>query len=119
MEYYKTEEDGLVAVPDQVHKLISEFSSYLSYDSDQDAATTTTHLDNMMVELMCNSMIPTLYISMKCDIVIDHAVGSPVHGKDIVDRLNAVDKAYLNKMVFRMYNSGSKWLGLAKCEEIS
>eukprot|EP00957_Ditylum_brightwellii_P210822 15365441-Ditylum_brightwellii.AAC.1 len=48
MKYYKTEEDDLVGVPDQVHTLISGFYSYLSDDSDQDAATTPTHLDNML-----------------------------------------------------------------------
>eukprot|EP00957_Ditylum_brightwellii_P092078 7010500-Ditylum_brightwellii.AAC.1 len=35
-------------------------------------------------------------------------VGAPGHGKDAVDGLDAVDKAYLNKMMFRMYNPGSK-----------
>eukprot|EP00957_Ditylum_brightwellii_P192795 14679609-Ditylum_brightwellii.AAC.1 len=35
MEYYKKEEDDLVPVPDHEHKLISEFYSYLSDDSDQ------------------------------------------------------------------------------------
>eukprot|EP00957_Ditylum_brightwellii_P014517 1092961-Ditylum_brightwellii.AAC.1 len=52
MEYYKTDEDDLVAVSDQVHKLISDFYLYLSDDSHQDATTTTTHLDNMLVELV-------------------------------------------------------------------
>eukprot|EP00957_Ditylum_brightwellii_P106177 8100153-Ditylum_brightwellii.AAC.1 len=45
---------------------------------------------------------------MKFNIVIDHAFGAPDHGKDVVDRLNAVDKAYLNKVMLRVYNPGSK-----------
>eukprot|EP00957_Ditylum_brightwellii_P071038 5398170-Ditylum_brightwellii.AAC.1 len=45
---------------------------------------------------------------MKCNIVTDCAVGAPDHGKDIIDGLNAVDKTYLNKMMFIMYNPGSK-----------
>eukprot|EP00957_Ditylum_brightwellii_P017469 1315720-Ditylum_brightwellii.AAC.1 len=52
MKYYKKEEDDLVPVPDQELTLISEFYSYLSGDSDQNAATTTTHLDNTLVELV-------------------------------------------------------------------
>eukprot|EP00957_Ditylum_brightwellii_P104121 7931682-Ditylum_brightwellii.AAC.1 len=45
---------------------------------------------------------------MKFDIVIDHAVGAPGHDKDAVDGSNAVDNSYLNKMMFKMYNLGSK-----------
>mgnify|MGYP003335641848 CR=1 FL=1 len=45
---------------------------------------------------------------MKFNIVIDHAVEAPGHGKDVVDGLIAVYKTYLNKMMFRMYNPGSK-----------
>eukprot|EP00957_Ditylum_brightwellii_P135828 10360457-Ditylum_brightwellii.AAC.1 len=133
MEYYKKEEDDLIAFPDQVHKLISEFYSYLSDDSDQNAAKTTSHLDNMLVELVRRKIfsqkVSTIweemdgctkqyrcatacyllfYISMEFNIVIDHAVGAPGHGKDVVYGLNAVDKAYLNKMMFRINNPGSK-----------
>eukprot|EP00957_Ditylum_brightwellii_P184737 14070297-Ditylum_brightwellii.AAC.1 len=90
MEYYKTEKDDLVAVPDQVHKFICEFYSYLSDNNDHDAAATTNYLDNIF------------------NIAIDHAVGAPGHDKDVVDGLDAVYKAYLNKMVFRTYNPGSK-----------
>eukprot|EP00957_Ditylum_brightwellii_P074234 5640681-Ditylum_brightwellii.AAC.1 len=39
---------------------------------------------------------------MKFNIVIDHAVEAPGHGKDVVDGLNAIDKAHLNKMMFRI-----------------
>eukprot|EP00957_Ditylum_brightwellii_P174132 13257936-Ditylum_brightwellii.AAC.1 len=41
--------------------------------------------------------------SMKCGIVIDHAVGAPGHGKDMVDRLKAVDKRYLRTAMIRNY----------------
>eukprot|EP00957_Ditylum_brightwellii_P080124 6093726-Ditylum_brightwellii.AAC.1 len=95
MKYHKKEEDNLVPVSDQEQKLISEFYSYLSDDSDQNAATTTTHLDNVLVKLVGNKIV-----SQKLNILIDCAVGAPDHGEDVVDGLNAVDKAYLNKMMF-------------------
>eukprot|EP00957_Ditylum_brightwellii_P184269 14035330-Ditylum_brightwellii.AAC.1 len=40
-------------------------------------------------------------ISIKYDIVIDHAIGAPGHGKDVVDGLNAVDKRYLRTAMLR------------------
>jgi hypothetical protein len=49
-------------------------------------------------------MLPTFIYFNENNIVINCAVGAPGHGKDIVDGLNVVDKAYLNKMMFRMYN---------------
>ena len=42
-------------------------------------------------------------ISMTYGIVIDHAVGTPEHGKNVVDKLNAVDKRYLRKPILRNY----------------
>eukprot|EP00957_Ditylum_brightwellii_P190612 14510170-Ditylum_brightwellii.AAC.1 len=92
MEYYKIEEDNLFVVPNQVHKLISDLYSYLSDDNVQDAATTTSHLDIMLVELIRREMV-----SQKVSTIWEET-----------DGLNAVDKAYLNNMVFRMYNPGSK-----------
>eukprot|EP00957_Ditylum_brightwellii_P093713 7135205-Ditylum_brightwellii.AAC.1 len=41
--------------------------------------------------------------------VIDYAVGAPGHSKDVVDGSIAVDKAYLNRMLFIIYNCGSKY----------
>eukprot|EP00957_Ditylum_brightwellii_P058792 4456912-Ditylum_brightwellii.AAC.1 len=38
---------------------------------------------------------------MKHDIVIDHAVGAPGHGKDVVDGLNAADKRFLRTAMLR------------------
>eukprot|EP00957_Ditylum_brightwellii_P184943 14085072-Ditylum_brightwellii.AAC.1 len=40
-------------------------------------------------------------ISMKYGIVIDHAVGAPGHGKNVMDGLNAVDKRYLRTAILR------------------
>eukprot|EP00957_Ditylum_brightwellii_P136728 10426573-Ditylum_brightwellii.AAC.1 len=57
MEYYKADEDNLVAVPDQVHTLMHEFYSYLSVDSDEDEATITSCLDNMLVELVRRKIV--------------------------------------------------------------
>eukprot|EP00957_Ditylum_brightwellii_P081621 6209078-Ditylum_brightwellii.AAC.1 len=41
--------------------------------------------------------------SMKRGVVIDHAVGAPGHGKDMVDGLKAVDKRYLRTAMIRNY----------------
>ena len=38
-------------------------------------------------------------LSKEYNIVIDRAVGAPGHGKDVVDGLNAVDKAFLKKAI--------------------
>jgi hypothetical protein len=35
------------------------------------------------------------HLSAKYDMTIDHAVGAPLHGKDILDGINATDKQYL------------------------
>ena len=40
-------------------------------------------------------------ISKTYNIVIDRAVGAPGHGKDVVDGLNAVIKAFLKKAMMR------------------
>eukprot|EP00957_Ditylum_brightwellii_P161766 12316594-Ditylum_brightwellii.AAC.1 len=40
-------------------------------------------------------------ISMKYDIVIDHAVSAPGHGKVVVDGLNDVDKRFLRTAMLR------------------
>eukprot|EP00957_Ditylum_brightwellii_P164463 12521079-Ditylum_brightwellii.AAC.1 len=40
-------------------------------------------------------------ICMKYGMVIDHAVGAPGHGKDVVDGLNAVDKMFLRTAMLR------------------
>lgn len=34
-------------------------------------------------------------LACTCNITIDRAIGAPGHGKDIVDGLNATDKAFL------------------------
>eukprot|EP00957_Ditylum_brightwellii_P205844 15345682-Ditylum_brightwellii.AAC.1 len=38
---------------------------------------------------------------MKYGIVINHAVGAPGHGKDVVDGSNVVDKRYLRTVMLR------------------
>ena len=43
-------------------------------------------------------------VAMKYNIVIDCAVGAPGHGKDVVDGLNAVDKRFLRKSMFQIFN---------------
>eukprot|EP00957_Ditylum_brightwellii_P017170 1294497-Ditylum_brightwellii.AAC.1 len=44
-------------------------------------------------------LISTIY--MEYGIVIDHAVGAPRHGKDVVDGLNAVNKKFLRTAMLR------------------
>ena len=41
-------------------------------------------------------------LSHAYNITIDHAIGAPGHGKDVVDGLYAVDKNYLFKLMSRM-----------------
>jgi hypothetical protein len=99
--------------------LKGQFHSFLSDDSDQGAATTAAHTEKFLKLLLDSNRIEreqstimedtdgcskqyisasSLYlistICMKYGIVIDHAVGAPGHGKDVVDGLNAVDKRF-------------------------
>ena len=124
MEYVdtSTELNGL-------NNVRGEFHSFLSDDSDQDAATTAAHTEKFISLLLeCNRVesnkstimedtdgcakqyrsASSLYlmsaISMKYDVVIDCAIGAPGHGKDVVDGLNAVDKRYLKTAMFRIIN---------------
>ena len=131
MEYVETstELNGL-------NNVKGEFHSFLSDDSDQDAATTAAHTEKFISLLLesnrvmsnkstimedtdgcakqyrsANSLYLMSAISKKYGIVIDRAVGAPGHGKDIVDGLNAVDKRYLKTAMFRTVNpekNGSK-----------
>jgi hypothetical protein len=97
-----------------------QFHSHFADDSRQDAATTCAHTIVMLDKLKNNGEIgrnnPTMweetdgcgkqyrcakafwllsYLAVKYGMTIDRAIGAPGHGKDIVDGLNATDKAYL------------------------
>jgi hypothetical protein len=110
-------------------EVIGEFYSYLSDDSNQDAATTTAHMSHLIQKLMASQRIITgkstimedtdgcakqyrsataLYLlsmlALQFNVVIDRAVGAPGHGKDVVDGLNAVDKRFLRNAMFRILN---------------
>eukprot|EP00957_Ditylum_brightwellii_P159306 12126360-Ditylum_brightwellii.AAC.1 len=103
-----------------------KFYSFLSDDSDQVAATTAAHTELFLNVLLDPNRIEreqstimedtdgyskqyrfasSLYlistICIKYGIVIDHAVGAPGHGKDVVDGLNAVDKRFLRRAMLR------------------
>ena len=34
-------------------------------------------------------------ISTNCNIIVDRMIGTPGHGKDVIDKINACDKKYL------------------------
>ena len=87
--------------------------------SRQDACTTNAHIMKMMDNLKlkkqdisgctvwestdgcskkyrcCSALYFLSYISFKYKIIIDRMIGTPGHGKDLVDGINASDKRYL------------------------
>ena len=103
-----------------------EFHSFISDESNQDAATVTAHSCKLIQQLLESNIIrkqsstmfenidgsATQYrngtgmnhlssLAVKFEVVIDRAVGAPGHGKDVVDGLNAVDKRFLRKAMLR------------------
>ena len=103
------------------HEEHSEFHSHLSDDSIQDSSTTHAHMTSMLNELKKgNKLKPkctiwestygcckqyrcgaSLYflslLSSNFNIIIDRMIGTPEHGKDIVDAINACDRQYLKE----------------------
>jgi len=99
------------------------FHSHLSDESQQDAATTHAHMNELFDQLkaigeLCTditvwddtdgcskqyrcgtAMYLVSVLAAHFGIVIDRAIGAPEHGKDLVDGLNATDKVYLRKMM--------------------
>ena len=95
------------------------FHSHLADNSLQNAATTTTHLNEVFNQLFEEKLLKKgdwiwdhtdgcskqyrcakafyflSWLSHKWGVVIDRAIGAPGHGKDIVDAINAVDKRLL------------------------
>ena len=41
-------------------------------------------------------------------IIIDWGISAPGHGKEVVDRLNAVDKLYIYQLMYTVQLTGSK-----------
>ena len=108
------------------------FHSFLSDDSKQDAATTTTHIKRL-ISLLKNKQVLTtslstiwentdgcaeqyrcasaLYLmsvmSQTYSIIIDHGISAPVHGKEVVDGLNDVDKRYIYRLISKVQLTGS------------
>ena len=98
---------------------IREFYLHLSDSKLQNAATTTTHMNQLLADLFSHGMMKRLgtmwdhtdgcakqyrcsiayyflsFLSQRYQIVIDRAVDTPGHGKDVVDGFNAVQKRYL------------------------
>ena len=95
------------------------FHSFLSDDSKQDAVTTTSHKKNL-IEILREKKVLTstlrtvwentdgcaeqyicalaLYLmsffSKFRSIIIDQGISAPIHGKEVVDVLNAIYKQY-------------------------
>ena len=97
-----------------------QFHSHLSSGKMQNAATTHNHMKKLIEELIeeklllpvigvifdntdgcskqyrcANAIYLLSLLAATCNITIDRAIGCAGHGKDIVDGLNAVDKAFL------------------------
>eukprot|EP00957_Ditylum_brightwellii_P048693 3694718-Ditylum_brightwellii.AAC.1 len=61
----------------------------------QESTTTWKETDGCAKQYRCAiDMYLLSLISVRFNIVIDRAVGAPGHGKDMVDGLNATDKAF-------------------------
>ena len=98
---------------------VMHFHSHLSDNALQNAATTYHHMKILIKHLLevgnllvgnclygntdgsgtqyrcANALYFLSLLAYEFSIIIDRAVGSPGHGKDLVDGLNAVDKRYL------------------------
>jgi hypothetical protein len=98
---------------------IMQSHSHFSDDSRQDASTTFEHTSKLIEYLKINRQLVrgaivytdtdgcgkqyrcgnSIYLnsllSSEHGIIIDHAVGAPGHGKDVVDGINAIDKRFL------------------------
>ena len=67
----------------------------------QESTTLWEETDGCAKQYRCATAMYLLsLISVRFNIVIDRAVEAPGHGKDIVDGLNATDKAVLFKAMF-------------------
>ena len=105
------------------------FHSFLSGNSKQDAATTTAHskrlisfLENKKVlttslstiwehtdgcieQYRCASAMYLISVmSQTYSIIIDRGISAHVHGKEMVDGLNSVDKRYIYINLFSSFN---------------
>ena len=98
---------------------VREFYLHLSDSKPQNAATTTAHLQTLLEKVFekkqmirggtmwdqtdgcanqyrCSIAYYLMsYLSKSYQNFVDRAVDTPVHGKDVVDGLNAVQKRYL------------------------
>ena len=109
------------------------FHSFLSDDSKQDASTTTTHSKLLITllkekELLKSSLITiwentdgcaeqyryasALYlmpvISQCYSVTIDSGISAPGNGKEVVDRINDIDKRYIYQLMANVQLNGSK-----------
>ena len=109
------------------------FHSFFSDDSKQDAVTTIAHskclievlkeqkvttstlskiLENTDVcadQYICASALYLMLVLSQChSIIIDQGISAPVHVKDVVDGLNAIDKRYIYQLMYNVQLPGLK-----------
>ena len=96
------------------------FYYFLSDDSKQDVATTTSHrkcliellkerklltsslstiwkiTDGYADQYICASELYLMSVMLQCySIIIDRGIIAPSHGKEVVDGINSIDKRYI------------------------
>ena len=48
---------------------------------------------------MCLSTIPYVIVFQCHSVIIDQGISAPVHGKEVVDGINAIDKRYIYQLM--------------------
>ena len=115
------------------HQFHAVFHSFLSNDSNQDAANTTTHIKRLISVLkdkkvltkslskiwgntygcskkyICAFALYLMSVMSQCySIIIDRGISAPGYGKEVVDVPNAVDKRYIYQLISTVELPGSK-----------
>eukprot|EP00957_Ditylum_brightwellii_P173175 13183341-Ditylum_brightwellii.AAC.1 len=79
------------------------------YPDDQIVGNEPVIKDRCAKQYKCVTAFNVLsMLAVKYNIVIDSAIGAPVHVKDVADGLNAVDERYLEKCMFMLLNPEKK-----------
>ena len=65
--------------------------------------------DGFAEQYRCASSLYFMSVMSQCySIIIDRVINAPVHGKEVLDRLNAVDKRYIYQLMSTVQLPGSK-----------
>ena len=126
LEHFSTIDTGIATVSHPCSKRHAVFYSIFSNNSKQDAATTAAHR-NKIIQLLrernfINAQCSTIWentdelsekyrsatslhlfsiLSQSFNIIIDHGISAPVHGKEVVDGFNSTDK----RPIFHLINT--------------